>query len=101
MMDQNLLKEVYEKSKKKMATDGQVDTNEGDNFRKGKMATIPQKKPMPFQLQGGKGGPQQDKAREASTDAARRRLTAMKNKKPGVGNFGGPGDGVHTKKTGS
>jgi hypothetical protein len=65
MMDNGLLKEVYEKGRKR------------------KMATIPQKKPMPFPLQGGKGGPRQDKAREASTDAAKRRLQAMRSgKKP-------------------
>jgi hypothetical protein len=45
------------------------------------VATIPNKKPMPFPLQGGKGGPNQEAARTASSDAAKRRLNAMRNGK--------------------
>lgn len=79
-MDNNLLKEVYEKSKKKMTRQSEIP--EGKEYT---VATIPSKKPMPFPMQGGKGGPQQDKARESSTDAAKRRLVAMRSgKKPEV-----------------
>lgn len=66
-MNSNLLKEVYEKrGKKKMATDGQVDTNDND----------PGKVP-PFM----KGRNKPDVRADAKKDAAKRRLATMRGKK--------------------
>ncbi len=67
-MISNLLKEVYEKGKvRKMATDGQVDTNAGDNFRNGK-------KPPPF----AKKTSANDAMAKAKQNAVQSRLAKMK-----------------------
>jgi hypothetical protein len=66
----------------KVATDGQNDTSGVPAF---------------MQKRGGK---KPDEKAAAKTEAAKRRLQMMNKKKGAVGDFNGPGDGVHTKRTG-
>lgn len=65
---QALLKEVYEKKGKKMATDGQVDTN--DNAKGG----VPS-------FMAKRGNKQPDARADAKRDAAKRRLAMMRKGK--------------------
>lgn len=68
----SILKEVYEKRKRKMATDGQVDTNDNNRvppFLKGRRSP--------------NGGKAKEQERQAMSDAASRRLAKMRGgKKP-------------------
>jgi hypothetical protein len=80
-----------------MATDGQVDTN--DNVRGGRMQSPG--KSLPPWMNKGKAKEKGMDRKAARGAAIERRLKAMGGKKgPGPGEFGGPADGVHTKKTG-